>query len=94
MRLLSTCIGGTAALWLAPLIGGLAASAPAADGELRFQSARKIDLPRDHAEELVAVPLDAAVYAATNEALSDLQILDKEGNVVPYLLRPPGSRPS
>lgn len=88
MRLLSKCIGGSAVLWLVPLwLGGLAASAPAADGELRFQSARKIELPAITREELVAVPLDAAVYAATNEALSDLQILDKEGRVVPYLLR-------
>lgn len=89
MRLLSTGIGGIAALWLVPVwLGSLAASSPAAEDELRFQSARKIDLPAITREELVAVPLDAAVYAVTNEALSDLQILDKEGHVVPYLLRP------
>lgn len=42
----------------------------------------------DAAEEaLVAVPLDAEVYAATQEDLDDVRVLDADGDDVPLLLR-------
>ena len=37
-------------------------------------------------EELIAVPLDADIYAATGGQWGDLRIQNSDGNAVPYLL--------
>ena len=52
-----------------------------------FQFSREIKAPPLKQEELLAVTLDADVFAATQEGLADVRLLDAEGRVVPYFLR-------
>jgi len=67
---------------------GFTLTANAADNEpaLRFRK----DLNRGAAtgEEILAVPLDSDIFAATREGYPDLRIVDDRGAKVPYLLEP------
>jgi hypothetical protein len=55
--------------------------------EVRFSYSREVVLPTAEREELIAIPLDADVYAHTQPGFSDLRVFGPEGRVVPYLLR-------
>jgi len=79
---------------VAAILGAIAAQA-AAD-ESVFQFSRPLSLPALEAEELVSVPLDSDVFAATRReplgrmtdpGLPDVRIFDASGNEVSYLLR-------
>ncbi len=63
------------------------ASCGAAESE--FCCTREVVVPALAAEELVAVPLEADVYGATQDRLPDLRLLDDRGHAVPFLLRQP-----
>lgn len=76
----------TRAILCAAILCGIASSASLA-GESAFQLSKELDLPQLEQEELVAVPLDSEVYAATAPGLPDIRILDGDGYEVSYLLR-------
>lgn len=71
-------------LWVA-LVAWTAAR-PALAAEAAFQFAREIESPALEQEELLAVALDSDVFAATQDELADLRLLDGKGKPVPYLL--------
>ncbi|AEG00500.1 hypothetical protein [Methylomonas methanica] len=52
-----------------------------------FRFGRDIINPDDSQQSLLAVPLDTAVYAATNADFSDLRVRDSAGVETPYLLQ-------
>lgn len=52
-----------------------------------FRISRDIINPDNSQQSLLAVPLDAAVYAATNADFSDLRVRDSAGVETPYLLQ-------
>lgn len=64
----------------------LASSTLAAD-DGAFQYSRVVKAPALKQEELLAIPLDSDVFAATQDGLVDVRLLDAEGKAVPYLLR-------
>ncbi|MCA9230890.1 MAG: DUF3999 family protein [Planctomycetales bacterium] len=55
--------------------------------EPSYRFSRSITTPALAEEELLAVAIDADVYAASETSLSDLRLLDGRGDAVPYLLR-------
>lgn len=69
-----------------PLCLLLLASSSSA-GEPGFQFSRQIITPNLTQVELVAVPLDSAVYEATADGLPDMRLRDGQGGAVPYLVR-------
>ncbi len=60
-------------------------SSPAS--ETTFQFSRTVATPSLSQEELLAVTLDSAIFAATETGLPDMRLLDGQGGAVPYLLR-------
>ncbi|MFG0333400.1 MAG: DUF3999 family protein [Maioricimonas sp. JB049] len=75
----------TRLLLICPL---LAAAAATAD-EIPLRLERAIEVLQGEQEDLVAVPLDRAVFAATADEFADLRVHDTAGDEVPYLLRRP-----
>ena len=75
----------TKILWLVFVLWGTVS--PAMADEPAFQFAREIKTPPLKQEELLAITLDADVFASTQDGLADLRLLDAEGKPVPYLLR-------
>jgi len=71
--------------WTPCLVLALWASAGLAS-EPDFQFSRSITTPSLTQEELLAVTIDAAVFAATQLGLPDVRLLDGQGGAVPYLL--------
>ncbi len=71
---------------------GLALSATAADGEPALRFRKDLDRGAATGEEILAVPLDSDIYAATRDAYPDLRIRDDRGTQVPYLLEPAAER--
>jgi len=65
----------------------LAAGGMAADDAALLRWSKTIEIPQRAQEELVAVPLDSDVYAATGNNLADLRVFDAAGRAVPFLLR-------
>jgi hypothetical protein len=63
------------------------AAMPAFAAEAAFPFARQIEAPAGKQEELLAVALDSDVFAATQDGLADIRLLDGEGKTVPYLAR-------
>lgn len=55
--------------------------------EPEFQYSRTITAPALSQVELLAVPLDSAVYEATENGLPDMRLFDGQGQGAPYLLR-------
>ncbi len=51
-----------------------------------FQFAKEIQTEPRTQEELVIVPLDSDVYAATKDRFPDLRVFDSTGQAVPYVL--------
>jgi len=72
-------------LWFAFV--GWAAAQPAFAAEAAYQFARQVEAPAVKQEELLAVALDSDVFAATQDGLADVRLLDETGKPVPYLLR-------
>lgn len=72
-------------LWLACVCWGAAAPILADDAGFRFS--KEIKTPPLKQEELLSVPLDTEVFAATRDDLADVRLRDEEGKQVPYLLR-------
>ena len=58
---------------------------PASEPE--FQFSRSVTTPALSQVELLAVPLDSAVFEATEDGLPDMRLIDGQGGAVPYLLR-------
>lgn len=71
--------------WFAFIACSTAQSAWAAEGA--FQFAKQIEAPASTQDELLAVALDSDVFAATQDGLADVRLLDGAGKSVPYLLR-------
>jgi Protein of unknown function (DUF3999) len=85
------CKAACMALWMACALCAPARLAPA--GEAAFQFAREIRTPglrqaeSKQEELLLGVALDSDVFAATQDGLADVRLLDAEGKPVPYLVR-------
>ena len=62
------------------------ALAIAADAD-RLRYGRPLVLPEVSSEELVAVPIDAALLGVTDEGFADLRILDARGREVSRVIR-------
>jgi hypothetical protein len=71
---------------------GLSVSATAADGEPPFRYRKDLDRGAATAEEILGVPLDTDIYAATRDGYPDLRVVDDRGARVPYVLEPAGER--
>jgi hypothetical protein len=71
-------------LWTVFFAATLAA-APAA-GESRFRYSKELDRGAGATAEILAVPLDPEIYAATRDGFPDLRIRDDAGTEVPYVL--------
>jgi hypothetical protein len=71
---------------LACLVGLSFAASALAAGPAEFRFTKPIDRGSSTAEELVGVPFDADVYAATRPEYPDLRIFDAAGHEVPCLL--------
>jgi hypothetical protein len=67
---------------------GLSLCATAADRQPRFRFSKALDRGAATGEEIVGVPLDSDIYAATRDDYPDLRIVDDQGAQVPYLLEP------
>lgn len=52
-----------------------------------YSHMRAVDTSAVAREAIVAVPLDAAIYAGTREDYADLRVVDDRGQEVPYLLK-------
>jgi hypothetical protein len=71
---------------------GLSLSATAADGEPPFRYRKDLDRSVATVEEILGVPLDSDIYAATRDGYPDLRVVDDRGAQVPYVLEPAGER--
>ena len=60
---------------------------PALADEPQFEFSKEVKAPPLKQEELLSAVLDTDVFAATNDSLTDVRLLDSEGKPVPYLLR-------
>ncbi len=60
-------------------------SSPASEPEFLFS--RAVTTPAMSQVELLAAPLDTAVFEATKDGLPDMRLIDGQGGAVPYLLR-------
>lgn len=60
--------------------------AQTAAAEESFRFSRPILWQSGGQEELLAVPLDSRIYAATRDAFPDLRLVDQQGAETPYLL--------
>ncbi len=70
------------------LVTGVFASCVRADEPLSQKQIKPIVFSTSITQdELVAVPLDSQVYAWTQDDLSDLRVVDGEGNAIPFLIR-------
>jgi hypothetical protein len=55
-------------------------------GESHFRYSRNLDLGTLAGDQIISVPLDSSIYAATRDGFPDLRIRDDAGAEVPYLL--------
>jgi hypothetical protein len=72
------------------LCGGVSLTATAAAAEPRVRFYKAIDRGDAKGEEILAVPLDSDVYAATRDGYPDVRIVDDRGSDVPYLVQQVG----
>jgi hypothetical protein len=70
----------------------LICAAGAADREPAFRFRKELDRGTAAGEEILAVPLDSEIYAATREGYPDMRIMDDRGSQVPYVLEPAAER--
>lgn len=54
--------------------------------ELQFQFSKPVTLPPAHEDQLLAVRLDAEVFAATQNDFADVRLFDDAGDQVPYVV--------
>ncbi len=66
---------------------GLAVSATAADGEPALRFRKDVDRGAATGEEILAVPLDSDIYAATRDGYPDLRISGRSRRAGPVLAR-------
>lgn len=78
----------TRSLLCALALGLLSAGLAVADDEL-YQWERDIQLPPLQETELVAVPLDAPIYAAIDYSLADIRVVNAQSVEVPFILDRP-----
>jgi hypothetical protein len=69
---------------------GLSVSATAADGKPILRYRKDLDRGAATVEEILGVPLDSDIYAATRDGYPDLRVVDERGAQVPYVLEPAG----
>lgn len=72
-------------LWCIVVMWATVSPIFAAEPALQFS--REVKSPPLKQEELLAISLDSAVFAATQEGLADVRLHDSEGKSIPYLLR-------
>jgi len=72
--------------WMVLLGVTLAAAPCIAAGESRFRFSKPLVRGAAALEEILAVPLDADIYAAARDGFPDLRIRDDAGTEVPYVL--------
>ena len=70
---------------LSPFVAATTTKLPADEPVLQWN--KPIGVPGIEEESVVAAPLDAEVFAATQDDLDDIRIFDGDGNAVPFLLR-------
>jgi hypothetical protein len=70
----------------------LSLTASAADSQSRWQFRKELDRSTATGEEILAVPLDSDIYAATRDGFPDVRIIDDRGAEVPYLVEPAARR--
>jgi len=75
----------TKALWCIVVL--YCAVSPIVAAEPAFRFSKEVKAPLLQREELLAIPLDSEVFAATQESLADVRLHDNEGKSIPYLLR-------
>ncbi|MBS0266710.1 MAG: DUF3999 family protein [Planctomycetes bacterium] len=75
----------TRSLWVALTLLALAGSARADDPA--FQFSKGVRTPALEKDDLVAIPLDSEVFAATQDSLADLRLLTEEGQSRAFLVR-------
>ena len=73
------------AVWFA--LVAWSAAQPALAAEAAFQFAKEIEAPALKQEELLSIALDSDVFAAAQDELADLRVIDGEGKPVPYFMR-------
>ncbi len=66
----------------------LLAGAAAAEEAPIFRWQKTINVEAKSAAVLTAAPLDSDIYASTREGFPDLRLLDADGQLVPFLIRP------
>ncbi|MHC4876622.1 MAG: hypothetical protein ACYTGL_08995 [Planctomycetota bacterium] len=70
------------------LLAGVFTGSVCADDPLSQKQRKPIEFSTSITrDELVAAPLDSQVYASASEDLSDLRVIDGDGNAVPFLIR-------
>ncbi len=62
-------------------------TAALADDDLSLRFSKEIQTEPRSQEELIAVPIDSDVYAATKNDFADLRIIDAQGQAVPFVLQ-------
>jgi hypothetical protein len=78
---------------MAVLCLGLASAAIAADDrEPAFRFRKDLNHPASTGDEILAVPLDTDIYAATRDGYPDLRVVDDRNMHVPYMLEPAAER--
>ena len=75
------------ALWSILVATALVAPRAFADDEAAFQHSKELKSSSIKQEELLAVTLDAEVFASTGNGYPDLRLLDGDLRPIPYLLR-------
>ncbi|MEN6558911.1 MAG: DUF3999 family protein [Thermoguttaceae bacterium] len=63
-------------------------AAPASDETAAFRYWRAVDRGNATTEDIVAFPLDSAIYAATRDGLPDLRVFDDQNVATPYQVEP------
>jgi hypothetical protein len=71
---------------------GLSLTASAAGAQPRWHFRKELDRNAATGDEILAVPLDSDIHAATRDGFPDLRIADDHGAQVPYLLEPVARR--
>lgn len=71
---------------------GLTSGSTGADREPAFRFRKDLDRAASAGDEILAVPLDIDIYAATRDGYPDLRIVDDRNMQVPYMLEPVAER--
>ena len=69
------------------VLATLALAGPVSADEPALTLSKPVELPELSDESLIAIPLDADIYDATQDDLDDVRLLSSDGETVPFLLR-------